>query len=276
MFRFGVRSFCRHQGSRRLVGSATARSSGSSPSLSSPAFVADAARRGPEPGFRQTSSAARPPNEIYPTNGPYLNYSMLYFDSIAFLLSNKLGIPAYIGGDGNCGKTPAHVAAHFNLSLRGASALLVTLCRMNVVQIKEDSDESGGLDFLAVVSVASLDSPKPTVAKVDDIVYDLTPAAVKFLADNKSKSFFGTFAETLTTNFITPDALLECARPQEKKDIMSEHLEQNDDEVANNARHFMNHMNSQSYCCAESLPDALGLRDLSEPKTLLDVGGGSA
>jgi len=252
MFHFGVRSFCRHQGSRRLVGSATARSSGSSPSLSSPAFVADAARRGPEPGFRQTSSA-RPPNDIYPTNGPYLNYSMLYFDSIAFLLSNKLGIPAYIGGDGNCGKTPAHVAAHFNLSLRGASALLVTLCRMNVVQIKEDSDES-----------------------VDDIVYDLTPAAVKFLADNKSKSFFGTFAETLTTNFITPDALLECARPQEKKDIMSEHLEQNDDEVANNARHFMNHMNSQSYCCAESLPDALGLRDLSEPKTLLDVGGGSA
>ena len=99
---------------------------------------------------------------------------------------------------------------------------------------------------------------------------------MKFLADKHSKSFFGTFAETLTTNFITPDALLECARPQEKKDIMSEHLEQNDEEVANNARHFMNHMNSQSYCCAESLPDALGLKDINEPKTLLDVGGGSA
>jgi len=125
--------------------------------------------------------------------------------------------------------------------------------------------------------VVFLDSTKPTfVAKVDDIVYELTPSAVKFLADKNAKSYFGTFAETLTTNFITPDALLECARPQEKKDIMSEHLEQNDEEVANNARHFMNHMNSQSYCCAESLPDALGLRDLSGPKTLLDVGGGSA
>ena len=148
MFHFGVRLFCRHQGSnRRLVGSAArprslvATSSGSS--LSSPT----ATRR----GLRHTSSS-RPPNEIRPTNGPYLDYSMLYFDSIAFLLSNKLGIPAYMGEDGNTGHTPAQIAAQFNLSLRGASALLVTLCRMNVVQIQEDSDESGGLGFLAVVN----------------------------------------------------------------------------------------------------------------------------
>ncbi|KAL7543905.1 hypothetical protein ACHAXR_013292 [Thalassiosira sp. AJA248-18] len=43
---------------------------------------------------------------------------------------------------------------------------------------------------------------------------------------------------------------------------MSEMLEQDDEEVANNARHFMAHMNAQSYCCAKSLPGALGLTKL--------------
>ena len=144
MFHLGVRLFCR--GSRRLVGSTAGPRSlmtGSS-SLLSPS-VAGVARL---PGLRQTSSS-QPSGDTHPTNGPYLDYSMLYFDSIAFLLSNQLGIPAHVGGDGNSGKTPAQVAARFNLSLRGASALLVTLCRMNVVQIQEDSDESGGFGCLA-------------------------------------------------------------------------------------------------------------------------------
>ena len=86
-----------------------------------------------------------------PTNGKYLNYSMLYHDSVAFLLSNQLGIPPFIGSDS---KTPTQVAKEFNLSIRAASALLVTLCRMDVVQIHTDSDES-----------------------VDDIKYELTPSA---------------------------------------------------------------------------------------------------
>ena len=86
-----------------------------------------------------------------PTNGKYLNYSMLYHDSVAFLLSNQLGIPPFIGSGT---KTPAEVAKEFNLSIRAASALLVTLCRMEVVQVHTDSDES-----------------------VDDIIYELTPSA---------------------------------------------------------------------------------------------------
>jgi len=76
---------------------------------------------------------------------------MLYHDSVAFLLSNQLGIPTFIGGGT---KTPTEVAKEFNLSIRAASALLVTLCRMGVVQVHTDSDES-----------------------VDDIIYELTPSA---------------------------------------------------------------------------------------------------
>ena len=80
----------------------------------------------------------------------------------------------------------------------------------------------------------------------------------------------------MCSNFTTPETLLECSRPVEKKDLMSEMLEQDDEEVANNARHFMSHMNAQSYCCAEALPGVLGLDTLTDEKTLLDVGGGSA
>ena len=89
---------------------------------------------------------------------------------------------------------------------------------------------------------------------------------------------------------MTPEALLECSifRPTDevKKDIMSEHLEQNDEEVATNARHFMKHMNAQSYSCAKALPLATGLNkfnhnhnhilDKERPIVLLDIGGGSA
>ena len=95
-----------------------------------------------------------------PTNGKYLDYSMLYHDSVAFLLSNQLGIPPFIGSDT---KTPTQVAREFNLSIRAASALLVTLCRMEVVQVHTDSDES-----------------------VDDIVYDLTPSASELVSMNDS------------------------------------------------------------------------------------------
>jgi hypothetical protein len=187
---------------------------------------------------------------------------MIYHDSVAFLLSNQLGIPTFMASNDCCGKTPAMVANEFNLSVRGASALLVTLCRMDVVQILEDSDES-----------------------VDEIVYKLTPSAKKFLADRSAASCFSPFADTFCTNFITPEALLECSRPvleeEEEKGLMSEMLEQDDEEVANNARHFMAHMNAQSYCCAESLPEALGLSssssaDYDRPATFLDISGGSA
>jgi SAM-dependent methyltransferase len=195
---------------------------------------------------------------------------MLYHDSVAFLVGNQLGIPVFMASDSannsitSAGKNPAQVAQEFNLSIRGASALLVTLCRMDVVQILKDSDES-----------------------VDDIVYELTPSARTFLADRNAAAYSSPFADTFCTNFITPEALLECSRPdpnEEKKDLMSEHLEQNDEEVANNARHFMAHMNAQSYCCALALPDAADLSvtnaganaDNTKPMTLLDIGGGSA
>jgi len=185
------------------------------------------------------------------TNGRFMEYSMLYHDSVAFLVSNQLGIPVFMASEP---KTPADVAKEFNLSVRAASALLVTLCRMDVVQVVKDSDDS-----------------------VDDIVYGLTPSAQTFLSNRKDLACVSPFVDTFTTNFITPEALLECSLPaDEKKDIMSEHLEQDDETVANNARHFMAHMNAQSYCCAKALPKALGLDSVNEPKTLLDVGGGSA
>ena len=92
------------------------------------------------------------------SNGKFLNYAMLYHDSVAFLVSNRLGIPVFMASDDFSGKTPTQVAKAFNLSVRSASALLVTLCRMDVVQIQQDSDES-----------------------VDDIIYELTPAAQTFL-----------------------------------------------------------------------------------------------
>jgi hypothetical protein len=152
------------------------------------------------------------------TNGRFMSYAMHYHDSVAFLLSNQLGIPVFMAEDP---KTPVDVAKEFNLSVRGASALMVTLCRMGVVKVVKDSDNS-----------------------VDEILYGLTASA-------KTYACVSPFIDTFQTNFITPDALLEsCLKGDEKKDIMSEHLEQDDETVANNARHFMAHMNAQSYCCA--------------------------
>lgn len=105
---------------------------------------------------------------------------------------------------------------------------------------------------------------------------DLNYSSEKFLSDRSATSTFSPFADTMCSNFTTPETLLDCSRHVEKKDLMSEMLEQDDEEVANNARHFMSHMNAQSYCCAEALPGVLGLDTLTEEKTLLDVGGGSA
>ena len=184
------------------------------------------------------------------TNGGFLKYSMMYHDSVAFLLSNQLGLPNQLV-DG--AKTPKKIAKELNLSVRGASALMVTLCRMDVVQVLQDSDES-----------------------VDDVVYELTPSAREYLSDRNAAACFSPFVDTMTNNFTTPESLLECSRPQEKKDLMTEHLEESDEDIANNARHFMKHMNAQSYCCARALPDAIGLRHADKPTTLLDVGGGSA
>ena len=131
---------------------------------------------------------------------------------------------------------------------------MVTLCRMDVVKVVKDSDDS-----------------------VDEILYGLTASAKTYLSDRKTSACVSPFIDTFQTNFITPDALLEsCLKGDEKKDIMSEHLEQDDETVANNARHFMAHMNAQSYCCARALPKALGLESVKKPTTLLDVGGGSA
>ena len=184
------------------------------------------------------------------TNGGFLKYSMMYHDSAAFLLSNQLGLPnQFVDG----AKTPTQIAEELDLSVRGASALLVTLCRMDVVQVLQDSDES-----------------------VDDVVYELTPSAREYLSDRNAAACFSPFVDTMTNNFTTPESLLECSRPQEKKDLMTEHLEESDEDIANNARHFMKHMNAQSYCCARALPDAIGLRHADKPTTLLDVGGGSA
>ncbi|KAL7459745.1 hypothetical protein ACHAWC_011478 [Mediolabrus comicus] len=185
------------------------------------------------------------------TNGRFMSYAMLYHDSVAFLLSNQLGIPVFMAEDP---KTPVDVAKEFNLSVRGASALMVTLCRMDVVKVVKDSDNS-----------------------VDEILYGLTASAKTYLSDRKTSACVSPFIDTFQTNFITPDALLEsCLKGDEKKDLMSEHLEQDDETVANNARHFMKHMNAQSYCCARALPKALGLERVNKPTTLLDVGGGSA
>lgn len=123
---------------------------------------------------------------------------------------------------------------------------------MNVVQINCDSEES-----------------------VDDIAYELTPAARMFLAD-RAPSYFSPFADTLTTNFITPERLLDACHPETSGSIMQDHLDQNDVQVANNARHFMKHMNAQSYCCAKAFPVSLGIDSLTTPKVMLDIGGGSA
>ena len=177
------------------------------------------------------------------TNGSYLKYSMMYHDSVAFLLSNRLGLPSrFVDG----AKTPTQIANDLNLSVRGASALLVTLCRMDVVQVLQDSEES-----------------------VDDIVYELTPSAREYLSDRDAGACFSPFVDTMTNNFTTPESLLECSRPEETKDLMSEHLEQSDG-------HFMKHMNAQSFCCAKALPDVTGLRTADKPTKLLDIGGGSA
>lgn len=195
-------------------------------------------------------SSSSPPTV---SNGKYMNYSMLYHDSVAFLVSNQLGLPPFIATDNNSGKTPSDVAKEFKLSVRAASALLVTLCRMDVVEVHTDNDNS-----------------------VDDIIYKLTPSAVEFLSDRESKSCVSPFIDTFNTNFITPSALLECSKPEdEEKDLMSEMLEQDDEEVANNARHFQAHMNAQSYCCAKSLPGVLGLDKLEKASTFLDIGGGA-
>ena len=53
-----------------------------------------------------TSTPAVPtPPAAVPTNGKYLNYAMLHHDSVAFLLSNQLGIPEYIANDTSTTKT---------------------------------------------------------------------------------------------------------------------------------------------------------------------------
>ena len=109
-----------------------------------------------------TTNKSPPPDGV--TNGSYLKYSMMYHDSVAFLLSNQLRLPSHFV-DG--AKTPTQIAKDLNLSVRGASALLVTLCRMDVVQVLQDSDES-----------------------VDDVVYELTPSAREYLSDRSSATCF--------------------------------------------------------------------------------------
>jgi len=108
---------------------------------------------------------------------------------------------------------------------------------------------------------------------VDDIVYNLSAGALKFFGDYDQKFSTKAFCQSFTTNFVTPAKLLECSKT-EKKDIMSEHLEESEEQKANNARGFMRHMDSQSWSCADAFPAVLGLVDQS--LTLLDVGGGSA
>jgi len=114
---------------------------------------------------------------------------------------------------------------------------------------------------------------------VDEIAYELTPSAAKFLGDPNSPAYTSPFVQTFSTNFITPQSLLECSRPRVDatpgKDIMSEHLEESDEDMTNDARHFMKHMNAQSYSCAEAFPLVTGLDSTMQPVRFLDVGGGS-
>jgi hypothetical protein len=196
------------------------------------------------------------------TNGDFLNYAMLYNDSIAYLICNQLGIPQWIATTSTNSITPSDIAKQFNLSIRGSSALLVTLCRMKVVSVYIDDDDS-----------------------VDDIQYILTDNANKYFGNPDSSSYVSPFIDTFTTNFITPDALLRCARPEHDEDgtdIMTEHLEQSNEEETNNARHFMKHMNAQSYSCAKEFPNVLFNddetinNDKDKDLVMVDVGGGSA
>ena len=240
--------FATHNLARRVV--RPLMSSVGVPAFSAPPADAQQSRRQLSQYKNLNGNIIRCASSVSVTNGGFLKHSMLYHDSVAFLLSNQLGLPSqFVGG----GKTPTQVAKALNLSVRGASALLVTLCRMEVVQVLHDSDES-----------------------VDDVVYELTPSAQEYLSDRNSAACFSPFVDTMTNNFTTPESLLECSRPQEKKDLMTEHLEENDEDIANNARHFIKHMNAQSYCCAKALPDAICIRHADKPTTLLDVGGGSA
>jgi hypothetical protein len=183
------------------------------------------------------------------TNGKFLDGAMLYHDCVAYLVAVEQGIPPYIGSQEG-GATPGQVATRFGMSLRATSALLVTLCRMGVVVVRRDSDES-----------------------VDLITYALSAAAHKFFGNYDQTMSTKCFCQSFTTNFITPEKLLDCCK-SEKKDVMSEHLEESDEQQANNARNFMRHMDSQSWSCAEAFPTVLGLAE--QPLTLLDVGGGSA
>lgn len=198
------------------------------------------------------------------TNGKFLDAAMLYHDCVAYLMAIEQGIPPWIGQQ-KPGVTPTDVAQQFGLSLRAASALLVTLCRLDVVVVQTDNDIS-----------------------VDNIVYNLSPSAQIFFADYDQPWSTKPFCQSLTTNFITPERLLECSKLSIDKDdtkgVMVEHLQESDEQKANNARGFMRHMDSQSWSCAQAFPTVLLLDENEHPsnndkpnhRTLLDVGGGSA
>lgn len=198
------------------------------------------------------------------TNGKFLDAAMLYHDCVAYLMAVEQGIPPWIALQPG-GATPADVAQQFGLSVRAASAILVTLCRLDVVVVQTDDDSS-----------------------IDTIVYSLSPSAQTFFANYDQPCSTKPFCQSLTSNFITPERLLECSKitteNDDNKGVMVEHLQESDEQKANNARGFMRHMDSQSWSCAKAFPTVLLLDDDEHPSnndtqkitTLLDVGGGSA
>lgn len=185
------------------------------------------------------------------TNGKFMEFSMLHYDSIAFLVFNDLGVAPFMA---NNHASPKDVAQHFNLSVRAAAILMATMCRQGILDVAVDNDES-----------------------LEAVQYVLTEPAKLFLAHPDGKESTVNFVKTWHDNFFTAEALLEASRPpaDDEVDKMSQHLKETDEEQRNNARGFMKHMNAQSYSCAQAFPDVLGLGSGEEEITMVDVGGGS-
>lgn len=184
------------------------------------------------------------------TNGKIMEFSMLHYDSIAFLVFNDLGVAPFMANREL--SSPKDVAQQFNLSVRAAAILMATMCRQGILDVAVDNDES-----------------------LEAVQYVLTEHAKLFLAQPDGKESTINFVKTWHDNFFTAEALLKASRPtsDDEVDKMSQHLKETDEEQQNNARGFMKHMNAQSYSCAQAFPNVLGLGE--EEVTMVDVGGGS-
>jgi len=253
-----------------------------------------------------------PPHSL--TNGRFLEYAMLHYDSVAYMTSLQLGIPQYLADkrtkatrssdsdsvssdddrdddeeEATDTATPAQVADEFQLTLRSASAFLVTLCRLGVVRVAVDDEESVDAVSYALTEEAAffLTLSRPEVARTNS------------QQQQQQQAYTVPFVDTFRAHFITPELLLELSSRknnngddgEEELDLMSEHLLGTSPEREKTACVFIRHMNAQSYSCAGAFPKAMGLvvetdggdddeeaedERSSESLTMLDVGGGSA